>query len=258
MIMQTDNARQQAKAQFESVAEMIAALNVDFDRLEELREDAAANAWTAGWNMAGYMPDAEPGTYEDESGARAAIVDELRERAEQCDESAAIVDAASFDTPAAVAAERGKFWGEAADYRAAAEEIEREDLPFIVVNGWHFWITESEQCDLDGEDYQELRELKDAAGECEDREDAEQRIHEDALSVEVRGGWTTPGNEPEPAEYRIVLCTGGPHVEIRGDLDSGTPTTARLYCQDWFTSLDEMPGGEDTLLEYATQFFFGE
>lgn len=55
----------------------------------------------------------------------------------------------------------------------------------------------------------------------EDHEAAERAIHEDALSVEVRSGWYVPGArdaDTKPAEYRILLCTGGPAVQIVGGL----------------------------------------
>ena len=93
-------------------------------------------------------------------------------------------------------------------------------------------------------------------------EDAERSIHEDALSVEVRSCWYIPGSTDRyPDEYRIMLCTGGPAVQIRGDLDQGSPSTARLECQDWFkpwTDVDITPEDRKALIEYASCFYFGE
>lgn len=112
-------------------------------------------------------------------------------------------------------------------------------------------------------------------------DDCRQRILEDALSVEVRSGWVTPGaltgrgmaGENKPAEYRILLCTGGPAVQIVGKLNEyGEPETAVMQVQDWFTPWTEFcpacsgqaddPGNvgdpESILLEYARQFYFGE
>ncbi len=53
------------------------------------------------------------------------------------------------------------------------------------------------------------------------REEAEQNIQEDALSVEVRADWHNPGDteQSKPTEYKILLCTGGPAVQIRGELN---------------------------------------
>lgn len=102
-------------------------------------------------------------------------------------------------------------------------------------------------------------------------EEAEQAIHEDALSIEVRSGWYSPGAphaDTEPAEYRILLCTGGPAVQVVGDLgEFGEPETARLQVQDWFqpwtdfcptmnAAGDVTP--EEVLLDYARCFYFGE
>jgi hypothetical protein len=93
-------------------------------------------------------------------------------------------------------------------------------------------------------------------------EDARRMIHEDALSVEVRSAWRTMDQPFEAEEYRIVLCTGGPHVEIRGSLDQhNEPETARLLYQNCFEDLRAYPTGdacEQTLLTYARQFYYGE
>lgn len=54
----------------------------------------------------------------------------------------------------------------------------------------------------------------------EEREAAQTSIDEDPLSVEVRGDWHVPGGEgAKPSEFMILLCTGGPAVRIRGELD---------------------------------------
>jgi hypothetical protein len=111
-------------------------------------------------------------------------------------------------------------------------------------------------------------------GENREQEEAEQAIHEDALSVEVRGGWHTPGNPEqggEAEEYRILLCTGGPAVQIVGALsEHGEPITAHLMVQDWgtlwteFRPLSTSKGesmrrgdAEKILLAYARCFWFG-
>lgn len=110
-------------------------------------------------------------------------------------------------------------------------------------------------------------------------EDARQAIHENALSVEVRSGWRCIGvpstNDTYPAEYRILLCTGGPAVQIMGELsEHGEPETARLMMQDWglpwteyrplSTSKDAygrpmlVGDAQEILLTYARQFYFSE
>lgn len=110
------------------------------------------------------------------------------------------------------------------------------------------------------EDAEELKELEEAAGECTDREDAEQRIHEDPLSIEVRSDWVSPGEEMTAGEFLILLSTGGPATRIIGELDEhGEPCRARLEAQDWFTPWTEYittGPDHDALLIYARCFCF--
>ena len=114
------------------------------------------------------------------------------------------------------------------------------------------WAAENEA------DAEELAELETQAGDCESREDAEQRINDDPLSVEVRSSWVTPGEEMTPTEFCILLGTGGPATRIRGELDEhGEPDRAWLEAQDWGTPWTQYQGGDqDTLLAYSRQFCF--
>jgi hypothetical protein len=123
------------------------------------------------------------------------------------------------------------------------------------------------------ENGEELAELVAMAGEAESREDAEQRILEDPLSIEVRSGWYSPGEDGDnqPEEFNILLSTGGPAVRIVGELSQGEPSRAWLEVQDWFTPWTQYfgqtdpndPGAlinqasQDVLLTYARQFYFG-
>ena len=96
--------------------------------------------------------------------------------------------------------------------------------------------------------------------EYHDEDQASEAISEDPLSVEVRSGWTTLGNDLEPEEYAILLCTGGPAVRIRGELDSdGDPCRAWIEYQDWGTPWREYHDGHDApaLLAYAGHFLGG-
>jgi hypothetical protein len=127
---------------------------------------------------------------------------------------------------------------------------------------------------------EKAKEGEEGADHCQASEDAEQTIHEDALSVQVRSGWYTPGAELrgsagedaiKPAEYEILLCTGGSACRIIGQLsEHGEPETARLEVQDWFQPWTEYrpywnanePHGSETaesiMLAYARCFYFGE
>jgi len=93
-----------------------------------------------------------------------------------------------------------------------------------------------------------------------EREDAEQRIHEDALSVEVRSGWASPGDTLTAEEFCILITTGGPAVRIRGELDEHfEPRRAWLEVQDWGTPwMQYFDASQKTLLTYARCFYYGE
>lgn len=113
----------------------------------------------------------------------------------------------------------------------------------------------------------EMVEALEAAGDNDtEREDAEQTIQEDPLSVEVRSGWYSPNadaSDRAPAEYNILITTGGPAARIIGELDSyGQPETARFEYQDWFQPWTDVPVTDEkdreTLLTYARCFWFGE
>lgn len=107
----------------------------------------------------------------------------------------------------------------------------------------------------------ELQTLTEEAGDCENREDAEQRIQEDPLEIQVRSDWHTPGGETEaPSEFYILLSTGGPAVRIRGELNQyGEPDRAWLEVQDWGKPWTQyFPADQDTLLSYARCFYYGE
>jgi hypothetical protein len=113
------------------------------------------------------------------------------------------------------------------------------------------------------EEAAELKELEEAAGECTLTAEAHERIQEDALSVEVRSGWHEParcGDTFRPEDFKILLCTGGPAVQIRGELDEdGEPRRAWLEVQDWGKPWTQyFKADQDTLLAYARCFYFGE
>jgi hypothetical protein len=95
-------------------------------------------------------------------------------------------------------------------------------------------------------------------------EEAEQTIHEDPLSVEVRTDWYTldQDSDKKPAFYRILLCWGGPACQVVGDLsEHGEPETAKIEYQDWGTYWTEYrlnEEEEEIVLTYARCFYFGE
>ena len=94
----------------------------------------------------------------------------------------------------------------------------------------------------------------------DEREAAEQAIYDDPLAVDVRSGWVNVwAAEFEPVEYRVLLCTGGPAVQLEGELDDrNQPYNVQLQHQDWFEPWQTVPlTAEDTetLLAYVRHFF---
>lgn len=112
----------------------------------------------------------------------------------------------------------------------------------------------------DEENAEEFKELKDAAGDCEDEDQARERIQEDPLSVQVRSGWASCKEEFEAEEFEILLGTGGPAMRLIGDLDYyNSPCNVRLQVQDWFQPWTDYRGGDSDVLEaYCKCFYFGD
>ncbi len=98
-------------------------------------------------------------------------------------------------------------------------------------------------------------------GDFYDADGMRELIEQNALSVEVRSDWHIPGSKEEGStEYRICLCTGGPAVQVVGELsEHGEPETARLQYQDWFTPWEdyrETTDEEDAALLRYVQFYY--
>lgn len=88
---------------------------------------------------------------------------------------------------------------------------------------------------------------------------AEDNIRMDALSVDVRSGWT-PITEPLlPESFCILLSFGGPSVRIVGALEDGKPNRAQIEYRDWgeqWTRLTGLTDQElDSLVAFASVLF---
>ncbi len=185
------DASRQAVAQVESIARLIDAYSVDYDRLEELRDE------------------------------RKALVDASEDATEDYDRANGDPDY----TPQEV--------------DRLAQALRRAEKALMD------WMAENQE---------ELDDLAEAAGDCADRDEAEQRIHEDPLSVEFRSGWTIPGEPLEADEFRIVLCTGGPHVEIIGEFDAhDEPSNPRIIFKDWGESGELFEFDHAAVTEYCSR-----
>lgn len=178
MSQETDNdAKDQAKAQYECICQMLAALDVNYDRLEELKDEKKI-------------------------------------------------------------------------LLAAIKEARTEDELKEAEDDWQAWETEY---DL------ELIELQEAAGDCTSQDEAQERLYESPLSVQVRSGWVSPGEEMYAYEFEILLCTGGPAIRIRGELDEHMrPDRAWMAFQGWGSPWCQYFDAEQaTLLAYSRNFFQG-
>lgn len=237
--MLDNHAYESASCTMDSIVEMVAALECDYDRLEELR-DSKTMHYVAGWNMPGYMPDGEPAEFDDADDALEYIKDAAKDFEETSDEIGEFKNLEYVEHISQWKADKIGEFGE-------------------TFGNYHYFVsTIGEKSDDD----EALAELEEQAGECNSLDDAMQRIQEDPLSVEVRTGWYTPGETPEAEEFAILLCTGGPAVRIRGELDQyKQPCRAWLEFQDWGTPWTGYHGENvcmDTLLTYCQQFYFGE
>lgn len=245
--MKTDNhAFDQANAQMDSIRAMVAALDLDYDRLAELKaaEEAQRSVSHGTMRPADLVPAFLAELAEHDRKAADALYAEVGDDPFNDDDHA--------------------FWGtdEAADILDRLFDALDSAAPAGCYFGAHpgdgsdygYWMTE--------EDADELAELEAAADGCTDQDEARQRIQEDALSVDVRTGWHTPGDDSGATEFRILLCTGGPAVQIRGELDHyGEPRRAWIEYQDWGTPWTErinQDGDHDALLTYARCFYFGQ
>jgi hypothetical protein len=105
----------------------------------------------------------------------------------------------------------------------------------------------------------------DCGADCpHDVDEAREAITDNVLSVDVRTDWHGVGavEACKPTDYKILLCWGGPAVQIIGTLDAyNQPDSATLQYQDWFTEWMDYPltqEDEETVIKYAQQFYFDE
>ena len=100
------------------------------------------------------------------------------------------------------------------------------------------------------------------SGEYHDEDAALQAIQDDPLEISIRSDWYHPGEDAEPTEFNILLCTGGPACRILGDLDEHKqPSRAYIQHQDWFKPWTELileSWQYKALLTYCQQFYFGD
>lgn len=89
----------------------------------------------------------------------------------------------------------------------------------------------------------------------------EDAMREAPLCVEVRSYWHEPGNGAglKPDEFRILLTTGGPALQVMGELCDGVPDRCWLEHQDWGTPWARWYDAEGkALLWFAGLFYFAD
>lgn len=112
---------------------------------------------------------------------------------------------------------------------------------FEIIAEWetlYDWATnEEEPSALDWELRKQLKQLGwDGTDYQAVLDTVTEQVQEAPLSVQVRSDWQDPGDELEPAEFCILLSTGGPALRIIGSLNHhGMPDGASLQYQDWAT-----------------------
>lgn len=117
------------------------------------------------------------------------------------------------------------------------------------------------------ENIREMVAALDAAnGKGDADEKAREAIDEAPLSLQVRGGWYSPGARVivgAPEEFEILLSTGGPALRIIGEFGQyNEPESARLQWQDWGTPwtdyVDTSEEDDGALMTFAGAFYWGE
>ena len=93
-----------------------------------------------------------------------------------------------------------------------------------------------------------------------DEDSAREEIENSPLSVQVRSGWHSPGEDGEDEEFEILLTMGGPALRILGELNEyREPDRAWLQYQEWgipWTQYFDVE--QETLLAFCRCFYFGE
>ena len=93
------------------------------------------------------------------------------------------------------------------------------------------------------------------------QDELRESILNSALSVEFRSSWySSPNEEINPEEFKILLTWGGPALRIIGELDNYGPVNPKLQFQDWGTPWIDFKITEDqqdALNWFCNCFYFG-
>jgi len=116
----------------------------------------------------------------------------------------------------------------------------------------------NEQAQANLESIKDIMERLDNADNQRDRAYIDEEIHEMPLSVQVSGS-ARPMKDIEPERYTITLTTGGPHVEITGNLRNQfepADATLKAYSHNEECTISSGENASE-LLEFARMFYYG-
>lgn len=229
---QTD-AERNAWAKVARICALTEAMRINFDELGRMRDDYAARTqFVTGSNVPGYLPESDPDEHTSFDEAKAGLIAVI-----QCDADDSLLDALN-DVEGAEARMH--------ELTRAIEAAKLESAPFCVIAaGRAYWVAAAEE--QDESEFDDLREIEATLVEADlkgaaDAEDVEDAIQELPLSIELRSGWHTIGEDLEAAEVRVVLTYGGPSCEIRADYDPQTGCSRpRVLWTEW-GALGELTG----------------
>jgi hypothetical protein len=124
------------------------------ERIEEL-EGQLVPRFIAGWNMPGYMPDNEPAEFDDPEDAREYIMDTLEQFADEIEE----------DADEDAQKERDEYI-KARGMMLLNDKPNSELETSFNAGRYFFFITEDGETGLDGDELEELKDLKALENEC--------------------------------------------------------------------------------------------
>ena len=138
--------------------------------------------------------------------------------------------------------------------QANAQMQHIEDLLSAYNMDWDTYsdLKDYDPSDLDEDDLETLQELTELAADCDSQDEALERLEENPLDIQFRSDWESDASDFTPSEFAILLCTGGPAVRIRGELDhNGYPSRAWVEYSDWGMPWTELCLYQSSALEYA-------
>lgn len=207
------DAKQEARAQVNAILETLAATEVDYDLLAELKE-----------------ADRQQGSISSGTRRRQDLIPTFLTELHHRDPAAYAQIVVDGGIPAYVQDEGdASEWWDSDDAISLLDELQ-EALELAAPDHLYFGTHDGDGSDfgywMPADTYERYVTLELDSMGFETAADARQYLLELPLDVQTRSPW---GTDPYKKEYRVLLCTGGPHVELRGFMDLGAAMDARVY-----------------------------